>query len=147
MIARNLKETDPFNVLLADDDSDDCYFFKEALKEFPQPTNLVVVNDGEQLMQLLNEVNELPGVLFLDLNMPRMNGVQFLTQIKKNRKLSVVPTIIYTTSGRPEDREETQRLGAAHFLTKGASFKNICEAISFIVDNKWKMQDSSLRSN
>lgn len=76
------------NILLADDDSDDCLFFKEALRELLLSTNLTTVHDGEQLMQLLtNETNVLPHVLFLDLNMPRKNGFECLTEIKLSKKL------------------------------------------------------------
>ena len=64
----NLK---PLNIVLADDDTDDCLFFKEALGELIISTNLITVHDGEELMQLLtNETTKLPQILFLDLNMP-----------------------------------------------------------------------------
>ena len=78
------------NILLADDDLDDCLFFKEALEGMPVNTHLTAVHDGEQLMQLLaNEKIKLPDILFLDLNMPRKNGFECLTEIKQNniRKL------------------------------------------------------------
>jgi CheY-like chemotaxis protein len=62
------------NILLADDDMDDCGYFKKALSALPLSTHLTVVNDGEQLMQLLTpETNEVPDVLFLDINMPSKN--------------------------------------------------------------------------
>ena len=73
-------------ILLADDDTDDCIFFKEALDELLLPTKLMTVHDGEQLMHLLaNESTELPDVLFLDLNMPRKNGFECLEEIKSLR--------------------------------------------------------------
>ena len=96
----NLKNV---NVLLAEDDIDDCNFFEEALKELVLPTNLVVVHEGEQLMeQLTNSKNVLPDVLFLDLNMPRKNGFECLTEIKKSNKLSQLPIIIFSTSLEPD---------------------------------------------
>lgn len=88
----------PLNILLADDDTDDCTFFKEALKEFPLPTHLIAVHDGEQLMKLLtNQTNELPHVLFLNLNMPRKNGFECLREIKFNKKLKQLPVIVFST--------------------------------------------------
>jgi len=79
----NLKQ---LNILLADDDIDDCIFFKEALEEFTIPSNLTTVNDGEQLMQILtDETNQLPNILFLDINMPRKNGFECLSEIKLNK--------------------------------------------------------------
>src|SRR5665647_2218424 len=86
------------NILLADDDTDDCIFFKEALRELLLYTNLTTVQDGEQLMQLLtNETNELPHILFLDLNMPRKNGFECLSEIKQNKNLKDLPVVIFTT--------------------------------------------------
>jgi CheY-like chemotaxis protein len=74
---------DELRVLLADDDADDCLFFKEALEELPLSTSLTIVNDGDQLMKwLLKNTSRLPHVLFLDLNMPRKNGFECLTEIR-----------------------------------------------------------------
>ena len=77
-----------YNLLLADDDEDDCDFFKEALDELLLPTSLVTVNDGVQLMDFLSEsgAENLPDILFLDLNMPRKNGLECLTEIKQLEK-------------------------------------------------------------
>src|ERR1700675_4386029 len=91
------------NILLADDDGDDCYFFKEALKECPVSTHLTTVPDGEHLMHLLtNGTRELPDVLFLDLNMPRKNGFECLSEIRENKKLKDLPVIIFSTSFEQE---------------------------------------------
>ena len=101
------------NLLLADDDTDDCIFFKEALKEFPLSTHLTTVHNGEQLMQLLtNETNELPHVLFLDLNMPRKNGFECLSEIKLNKKLKQLPVIIFSTSFEQDDVNLLYKNGA-----------------------------------
>src|ERR1700685_2111548 len=87
------------NLLLADDDMDDCFFFKEALEGLALSTNMTAVHDGEQLMQLLTEeAYELPHVLFIDLNMPRKNGFECLAEIRLNQKLRQVPVIVYSTS-------------------------------------------------
>ena len=74
-------------ILLADDDTDDCLFFKDALEGIPISIEFTAVHDGEQLMQFLNnETNPLPQILFLDLNMPRKNGFECLAEIKQNKK-------------------------------------------------------------
>ena len=79
------------NILLADDDLDDCHFFKEALTEMILPTNLIIVNDGEKLMDLLiKETITLPHILFLDINMPRKNGFECLSEIKHHEKLKSI---------------------------------------------------------
>ena len=85
------------NLLLADDDIDDCIFFKEVLEELPVESFLTTVKDGVELMKFLNTAN-LPDVLFLDLNMPRKTGHECLSEIKKDQKLKHLPVIIFSTS-------------------------------------------------
>jgi CheY-like chemotaxis protein len=88
----------PFNILLADDDSDDCFFFDKALKTIPIATHLTTVHDGEQLMIYLSENTEhLPDVLFLDINMPRKNGFECISEIKKDKKLSSLFVVMFST--------------------------------------------------
>ena len=124
----NLKQ---LNILLADDDSDDCLFFKKALGELILSTHLTTVNDGEQLMQqLTNETNVLPHVLFLDLNMPRKNGFECLTEIKLSEKLKQLPVIIFSTSFEQEVVNQLYKNGAQYFIRKPSEFsqfKNIIQ--------------------
>ena len=129
------------SILLADDDIDDCDFFKGALDEFPILTHFTAVHDGEQLMQLLtNETEVLPHVIFLDLNMPRKNGFECLAAIKLNGKLNSLPVIMYSTS---LDQEVVNRLhtnGAHHFIRKPSDFTNfkkiIRTALTLITEGK-----------
>ena len=118
-------------ILLADDDIDDCIFFKEALVELLLSTHLTTVNDGEQLMQLLtNETNVLPNVLFLDLNMPRKNGFECLTEIKLSKKLKQLPVIVFSTSFEQEVVNQLYKNGAQYFIRKPSEFsqfKNIIQ--------------------
>ena len=118
-------------ILLADDDIDDCIFFKEALVELLLSTHLTTVNDGEQLMQLLtNETNVLPHVLFLDLNMPRKNGFECLTEIKLSKKLKQLPVIVFSTSFEQEVVNQLYKNGAQYFIRKPSEFsqfKNIIQ--------------------
>jgi len=111
------------NILLADDDTDDCIFFKEALQELFIPSDFTTVHDGEQLMQLLNnETTELPHVLFLDLNMPRKNGFECLSEIKRNEKLSGIPVIILSTSFEHETVNQLHKSGAHYYIRKPSQF-------------------------
>jgi CheY-like chemotaxis protein len=112
-----------FNILLADDDSDDCTFFKEALLNLAISIKLTIVNDGEQLMELLlKEKSELPHVLYLDLNMPRKNGFECLLEIKENEKLKFFPVIIFSTSYEQEVVNQLYINGAHYFIRKPADF-------------------------
>ena len=111
------------NILLADDDTDDCIFFKEALGELLISTDLTAVHDGEQLMQLFtNETNELPHVLFLDLNMPRKNGFECLSEIKLSEKLNQLPVIIFSTSFEQDVVNRLYKNGAQYFIRKPSDF-------------------------
>jgi CheY-like chemotaxis protein len=120
----------PLNILLADDDTDDCIFFEEALKELLFSTHLTSVHDGEQLMQqLLNETNELPDVLFLDLNMPRKNGSECLSEIKHSKKLNQLPVIIFSTSLEQAVVNLLYKNGAQYFIHKPTEFRKFTKII------------------
>lgn len=125
---------EPFNVLLADDDTDDCGFFKEALKEFSLPTNLTIVQDGEQLLnRLLNEEHKLPDVLFLDINMPRKNGFECLTEIKLNKRLENIPVIIYTTSFHKNVADLLYDQGANYYISKPSQISQLKTAVQKMI--------------
>ncbi|MES2332078.1 MAG: response regulator [Bacteroidota bacterium] len=113
-------------LLLADDDIDDCDLFKEALEELQLSTELNIVHNGEQLMQLLEEkAGVLPKVLFLDLNMPKKNGFECLAEIKKNDNLKNLPVIIFSTSF---DRDIVNLLfdkGAHYYISKPNEFDKL----------------------
>ena len=120
----------PLNILLADDDTDDCIFFKEAVEELLLSTQLTAVNDGEQLMQhVTNETNELPDVLFLDLNMPRKNGFECLSEIKLNQRLKQLPVIIFSTSFEQEVVNLLYKNGAQYFIRKPSEFSQFKKII------------------
>lgn len=115
--------SNPLSILLADDDLDDCLFFKEAVEELSLPTQLSTMHDGEQLMlHLHNETNRLPDVLFLDLNMPRKNGFECLSEIKLNQKLKQLPVIIFSTSFEQEVVNLLYKNGAQYFIRKPSEF-------------------------
>jgi CheY-like chemotaxis protein len=119
-------------VLLADDDLDDCLFFKEALEELPLSTHLTIVNDGDQLMKLLlKNTTQLPHVLFLDLNMPRKNGFECLKEIKLNDKLKALPAIMYSTSSEQDVMDRLYQNGAQHFFRKPFDFLQFKRVIHY----------------
>jgi CheY-like chemotaxis protein len=126
----------PLNILLADDDTDDCCFFKEALANLPIATSLNAVNDGEQLMKLLTQEQYiLPDVLFLDLNMSRKNGFECLEEIKGNIKIKHLPVIIYSTSFDKERINLLYENGAQYFMRKPAEFMQLKSLIHMGLSN------------
>ncbi len=116
--------------MLADDDDDDCLLFSEALKEIPLPTQLITVHNGEQLLQSLEFIHgDLPQVLFLDLNMPRVNGWQCLDEIKQNEKLKMLKVIIFSTSFQQEVADQLYKNGAMHYIRKPSDFEQLKNVI------------------
>ena len=131
---------EPIRLLLADDDKDDCLFFQDALKELPLSTQLLTVHDGEQLIQLLEaETEQLPHVLFLDLNMPRKNGLECLSEIKLNNKLKRLFVIIFSTSLEQGTVNLLYKNGAQLYIRKPAEFarlkKVIHQALTVFAEN------------
>lgn len=123
----NIKQ---LNILLADDDTDDCTFFETALEELFLSTNFSTVHDGEQLMQVLtDETTKLPHVLFLDLNMPRKNGFECLLEIKLSPKLNQLPVIIFSTSFEQEVVNLLHNNGARYFIRKPSEFSQFKKII------------------
>lgn len=109
----------PLNIVLADDDKDDRFFFDMVLKNLSIPTKLVTVEDGALLMNyLLKNTKNLPDVLFLDLNMPKKNGSECLMEIKQNEQLKKIPVIIYSTSYNEDKADELYKKGAHYYLRK-----------------------------
>ena len=133
-----------YNLLLADDDEDDCDFFKEALNELLLSTSLVTVNDGVQLMDFLSEsgAENLPDILFLDLNMPRKNGLECLTEIKQKQEYKDLPVIIFSTSLDRDIVDLVYQKGAVHYIRKPGEFaklkKVIANALSITSQSNFK---------
>lgn len=132
--------TEQIQILLADDDNDDLFLFREALSELPIFTHLETVHDGEQLMEYLFEnVNQLPNILFLDLNMPRKNGFECLTEIKSNDRLKQLPVVMFSTSYPRDSRYENDiinmlyKIGAQNYIRKPTQFSDLKQAINKIL--------------
>lgn len=124
----------PLKILLADDDEDDRLLFTDALKELKLKTMVHTVNDGIDLMEYLaTNSNNLPQLLFLDLNMPRKNGFECLKEIRSNHNFSEISIAIYSTSLAEKDIEETFFNGANVYINKPNSFEGLKEALSTVV--------------
>jgi len=114
------------HILLADDDADDSILFQEILEELPLSTHLTKVSNGEQLMQFLNETkDQLPDVLFLDLNMPRKNGYDCLLEIKGSEKLKSLSVIIFSTAFEPQVISLLYKKGAQYYIRKPNSYRQM----------------------
>jgi CheY-like chemotaxis protein len=113
-------------LFLVDDDIDDQEIFKSALAKINEAFKVLTANNGHEALQFLSSLDVLPANIFVDLNMPRMGGLQFLKEIKKTDTLKHIPVIMYSTSANPADIAITKELGAERFITKPARFSDLC---------------------
>ena len=123
-------KTKHFHILLADDDMDDCLFFKHALEELPLSTQLTIVHDGEHLMKYLVENSQLlPHVLFLDINMPCKNGLECLSEIKQDRRLKDLPVVMFSTSNSWDTINMLFKSGSHVYIHKPSDFAQLKQVI------------------
>lgn len=136
------------HILLADDDEDDRLFFREAFDEIKINTKVETVNDGVELMDYLTRPGiTLPHILFLDLNMPRKNGLDCLRELKRIDYLKDIAVVIYSTSASDEDIEETFVQGANVYLKKPNDFKTLRKTLEAVITTNWQYQTSGLNRN
>ncbi|TVR77482.1 MAG: response regulator [Chitinophagaceae bacterium] len=134
------------NILLADDDSADRLLFKEAFNELKIETKVETVFDGVELMNyLLNDANTLPDLLFLDLNMPRKNGLECLKEIRNNEKIKDISIAIYSTSSSEKDIEETFLNGANVYVNKPNDYFELLKVLEKAVKVAYLFQDKSFK--
>lgn len=124
-----------FTILLADDDNDDAEIFAEAVEVADPSANFIRVETGADVFTFLShEPSRKPDVIFLDLNMPEMNGWQCLAKLKNTHEYESIPVIIYTTSTNPRDKEIARDLLAHGLITKPSNPKVLEKIISLIID-------------
>ncbi len=138
-------QNNTIHILLADDDEDDRNFFIDAFEEIKITTNVNVVNDGEELMNYLNQPDiVLPHILFLDLNMPRKNGIECLSEIKQLDHLKDMAVAIYSTSSSENDIEETFVKGANVYIKKPNNFDDLIKILNTVTTFNWQYHTNSL---
>ncbi len=128
------------NILLADDDSDDQMLFIAAIKEIDHSIQCHVVNSGLEALLSLRTKSPAPDIIFLDLNMPKMNGYECLAEIKKENHFKKIPVVIYSTSKIESEKERTIKMGAKHFLTKPPDFSLLIKELSRILNLELKQE-------
>lgn len=129
------RNTEVITILLADDDEDDRMLAEEALREARLVNTIATVEDGEELMDYLHQrgkfsdaaVAPRPGLILLDLNMPKKDGREALKEIKADPTLRRIPIVVLTTSKAEEDIYRTYDLGVNSFITKPVSFESLVD--------------------
>ena len=133
------------DVLLADDDKDDQFLFEKALKEIPMKTRLEKVNDGTELMHFLDkQLNSFPHILFLDLNLPKKNGLLCLEEIRKNESWNDISVAIYSSSSLESHVEEAFVLGANIYIKKPDSLTCLQKSLEKILTINWQYLTSGM---
>lgn len=138
-------QNDSILITLADDDEDDRLFFTDAFDELKINTIVNTVNDGKELLNYLNDPETiLPNIIFLDLNMPILNGVDCLEIIKKNSAFKDIAIAIYSTSSSEKDIENTFVLGANIYIKKPSNFNDLKKILSDVVVTNWQYHTNGL---
>jgi CheY-like chemotaxis protein len=121
--------------MLVDDDADDHEIFLSALENISASVSCTTAVNGEDALEKLLTKQVTPDLIFLDINMPLMNGPQFLKEIKKHEGLKNIPVIIYSTTSAPDAIAETKELGARDFVSKPESFSQLEQILKDILSN------------
>lgn len=133
--------------LLVDDDADDTLLFEDALKRAASSVSFEAAANGQEALDKLNNRQApLPDIIFLDLNMPRMDGKECLAHLKASENLQHIPVIMYTTSSQSRDIEQTMLMGAKCFITKPSNVKELQYILSEIAENVHRNLEKTLRA-
>lgn len=128
-------------ILLVEDDHVDILTIKRALREIQVPNPVVTAENGEvALAHLRDPASERPCIILLDLNMPIMNGIEFLQQAKGDRALRSIPVIVLTTSDEQQDKVSSFNLSVAGYMAKPVDYRRFVEMIRF-VDAYWTISE------
>jgi CheY-like chemotaxis protein len=125
-------------ILIIDDDEDDCELFIDAARLVDADLVFEKKHTSPEAIALLS-TNYKPDFIFLDLNMPMIDGNTCLKEIRKIGSLGNIPIIIYSTSKRKNDESRLRMLGADYFLTKPSSLRELCNEITYILSSEWRV--------
>ncbi|OQX96424.1 two-component system response regulator [candidate division KSB1 bacterium 4572_119] len=129
------------SILLVEDDIVDAMTVERALNDINVTNPLFMVGNGEEALEFLNDSkNEVPGIILLDLNMPKMNGIEFLRVMKSDDSIKRIPVIVLTTSREDQDKIESFNLGVAGYMIKPVDYLQFVETMRTI-DYYWTLSE------
>jgi DNA-binding NarL/FixJ family response regulator len=131
-------KSNPSDVILADDDQDDLYFFKLAMEKIPVRIVLRHAANTEQLFKLLKAL--IPDVLFLDVNMPGHDGITSIAKIRADKRYDFMPVIILSDIASGKQIEEAYRKGANFFIGKNADLDLLSSKLEKVLTRNWKQE-------
>jgi CheY-like chemotaxis protein len=129
------------SILLVEDDKVDAMTIKRALRDIKVTNRLDIVGNGEEALEFLgNPAIDHPGIILLDLNMPKMNGIEFLKIAKCDDNLKTIPVIVLTTSQEEQDRFDSFNLGVAGYMVKPVDYIKFVEVVK-VIDKYWTLSE------
>lgn len=128
------------NILLIEDDLIEVMKFKRALSSFNLNHTIIEATDGEVALKRLEFYENLPDLILLDLNMPKINGIEFLSTLKKDEVLKYIPTVILTTSSNEKDLVECYKIGIAGYILKPLKYDDYVSKIYKLL-TYWSMNE------
>lgn len=126
-----------FTIFYTDDDQDDIEFFREIINSFGNSYSLVTQNNGDQLLHALNNPPPHPHLLFLDINMPGLNGLEVLKKIRESRNPENLPIVMFSTSGDVNTINKSRELGANYYVQKSNVFDQLKRSIEHTLAINW----------
>lgn len=127
-------------ILLIEDDHIDVMTVQRAMKELRVTNPLATVENGEEAIKFLQDPETRPCLILLDLNMPIMNGLEFLRAVRSDKDLRLIPIVVLTTSNEQRDKLETFSLGVAGYMTKMPDYQKFVEVMRAI-DTYWTLSE------
>lgn len=140
-------EKEKLVIFLLDDDHEEHILFKEVADDFAEIKSTLSFVKGKEMLDYLNELenDQIPDILFLDLNMPLLSGLDCLIEIRKNQKYKNLPVVIYSTSSSEKDIDAAYQNGANLYINKPVDFSDMKKILQKVLNIDWK--EHSLKSN
>ncbi|MEO5603373.1 MAG: response regulator [Cyclobacteriaceae bacterium] len=129
---KTVSKNEGFVILNIDDDPEDLEIFCKAVKSVIPLTKCLLARDAREALNILKDTI-IPDYIFLDINMPLMDGKTVLAELRKNKKLEAVPVVMYSTKINPNEIEEYAALGANQFLNKHNDFRSLCNSVESLL--------------
>lgn len=131
------------NVLLIEDDMIEVMKLNRTISSLDLKHKIIETNNGEEALQFLQKKEELPDIILLDLNMPKINGIEFLSILKKDEVLRYIPTVILTTSNNQKDLLECYKIGIAGYVLKPLKYEDYVLKIEKVLEY-WSINELKL---
>ncbi len=137
---KSLDMKNKLNILLIEDDMIEIMKLNRTISSLKLNHNIVEANNGEEALKILEKKDNLPDIILLDLNMPKINGIEFLSILKNDEVLKYIPTIILTTSNNQKDLLECYKIGIAGYVIKPLKYEDYVSKIERVL-NYWSVNE------